>query len=512
MPDVEESGGGGCEQPPRSCPLEGAAGGRSDDVPDFLDWDSDGDGVPDAEESAFGLERCQPLSGGEDGPTDLQVAARQRACSAISWGTPCARRSGSARSDDEPLFVALWNEGEEVPLDLVEPFVPSGLSLLTLLDATVSMQGERWGRLRASLLGPGGLFDALRRRVPGLRVALATHTDLPLGSFGARDDELLTLWRPALGWDAEPSLAEAFDAISFGNGGDEPEGWHLALQLLASGEGRRWRLEGGERYEAPSLGARCLPGRLGAACRWKGIPALVLHVSDACPHEGMGCELSGYTGVLPRPETPAEVADSLAAQGLAYQGMVPWSGGCSAEPPDAAWSPCSEMRRFGAVTGGPGVMSGEPVPGLPSPSERGSWSADMAARIEAWWRRQRWDVTVEASLLPVGDADWLSVNVTPACDALGEACWESRAGAGEAGTPVLALQPDGFSGVRSGLLLRWRLRLRALRGPGDRVRAVWVRVRWWTGGLVVAERWVLASLAGRDGLPRSPSPSEPGAS
>ncbi len=495
--DAEESGRG-CARPPASCALEGAEGGRRDEVPDFLDWDSDGDGVSDAEEAALGLMRCGPRSLGAEGPLDLRVVARDRGCDLDLEGPPCGCDAPECEDSEVP-FVALWVEGEERTVDLVESLEPRGLNLLLLIDATVSMQGDRWDRVRAAWLAPGGLVERLGERIPGLHVALATHTDLPLGSFGARDDALLALWRLALPLADRPSLEAAFSDVSPGNGGDEPEGWHLALDMLLSGEGGRWQLGGGERYVAPVFGDRCLSGRRGAACQRPGLPLLVLHVSDACPHGGLGCEDSGYDGVRPAPPTPAEVAASLRSRGAGYLGMVPWPQGCVAEPPDAPWSPCPEMRRFGEASEGPGVGAVAPVPGLPGGAEQEAWVGAWAERIEAWWRQGRWDVTVEADVLPAEASSWLEVEASPGCEEGPASCVTAFDGGAE--DPVLGLGPRGLLGVRAGAELRWRLRVRARRAPGERVEGAWVRLRWRLGGLVASERWVLASLVARDGTP-----------
>ncbi len=496
--DREESGRG-CLEPPASCPEE-RDGPRGDDgVADFLDLDSDGDGVADREEATFGLGRCD-VDSDDDGEGDLAAASRQLACALPGAACACP---DAASCEPEPV-VSFWNWGDAVELDGRTTVEAGGLTVVLLLDASVSMAGSRWAAVRRALLEPGGLLERLAERVSGLEVALATHVDLPLGAHGVasgtRRDEVLEVHRLAAPLRGGASVLAAFDAVELGDGGDEAEGWLLALDQLLSGAGGRWRTrDGAASYELPALAERCLGDRAGASCHRTDGPVLVVHVSDACPHGGPGCEGETYRDVVPTPPGLDEVAGRFVASRAGYLGLTPDEGGCPADGSGASGGPCGPMTALAAATGGPGADGAGPVvPGLPTAgaSEVDAWASSLADRIEAWWRTRAWDVEARVVEAPT----WAEVGIVPGCS--DEApCWWGPAGEAAPDGALEGVGEARFLGVRSGVRLRWSLTVRSRMAPADGVRVGWLRWQTAAGGVVQEERRVILSVAARDGRP-----------
>jgi hypothetical protein len=276
----------------------------NDGTPDFLDLDSDGDGVPDREENGCPAspDRTRIDSDG-DTVTDLLE---------ILFGSDPCDPSSDLTGLVDFYFVLPWNARDVERDSLIFNTRVQAGDVVFNVDTTGSMGGQIRG-LQQSL--SSRIIPGLAERLDSPAYAISKFEDFPCGDYGGTSDVPFALLQRVT---TSVSRAQAaVDALSLGNGGDQPESGYESLYQIATGEGTsdcrtslvppfdplRNYVAGEAEWVLPGVGFR--PGAM----------PIVVHVTDAPSHSR---DVNGYPWGHSREET----WDALRAVGARVIGLA----------------------------------------------------------------------------------------------------------------------------------------------------------------------------------------------
>lgn len=373
--DAREAGDGDPATAPVECPRElnvrtlDVSMPAPDGIPDFLDSDSDNDGLSDREEAEAGTDRCNPDSDG-DGQLDSAEVAWCRGHTRTGCGS-----DASVRIPDTDYYLILPFDGPTVNRELEFGSNLRVADVFFLTDTTGSMGGPL-SNVRASIATPRtGLIDSITAIIPDTYFGVSHYDDFPTGGFGGTTDR--ALWPVCPGPPGTtgcirnsgitvqpPSMSAAVqatvNAITLGGGSDGPESQVEALYQTITGEGLydRSRTDAcmGDPGRSPCWVApnACVDGARGMPCFRGGALPIVIHFTDADFHNGARDESvpgSGpsnpYSGINPAPHTLDDVISAYnrasgriinlnAASSIRCEGMRPSSR--------TAGRPCYDFR------------------------------------------------------------------------------------------------------------------------------------------------------------------------
>ena len=496
--DAHEAGDSDPATPPIECAREidartlDLSSRRNDGIPDFLDTDSDNDGLSDREEVLAETDRCDP-----DSDHDGQLDSLEVAWCRDNRRTHCAI-DPSVRIPASEAWVALPYMGPAVTRELefgttvrvadvfflVETSTRNALAL-TALQSALSVAGR--GAVEAvralapdaqlgvghfedfSALAPSGVAYGLE----GDRAFWPLCTGAP-GTEGCRTGWGITLQPIARGIDVQ-AIAQS---LAVGRGGDAPGSQIEALYQTLAGDG----LYEGDAETAcgTAPGAapcwitprRCADGARGQACFRRGALPVVVLITASDFHGGVP-EVMGaapwapYVGIAPRPHTFAELESVFAATGARVVGINghPTARCEASRPARVEGEPCFDLLAVARASnsidraGRPLVFD---LPRLPTPLAVATVMGGALTSLAS-------DVPFDTTLSVRGDATNPSaVDVTrfvrartPSCQvgSTTDACWTPPDGVSMSAA-VARTDMNGFYRVIPGTRVRFTVTLR----------------------------------------------------
>ncbi len=452
--DAEEAGDGDPTTPPRVCENEvdpttcNSSGTECevglDEFADFADFDSDNDGLGDAEEAALGTDPCS-VDSDEDGQSDLAEGAYERYnCEDGTTGTDCGCATSASCTIPARHFYVVLPYGE-APIQRNLDFGTTirVADIFFISDTTGSMSGTV-DNVTRTVSGPGGIIERITDTIPDAWVGGGQHDDMPFGSYGSTPDEPFILAIGMTPPDRSAEVAAAFDRIAIHGGADGPESQTQALWQIVTGEGNTWMGDsfgGSMTYTIPAYRDRCLDTGWGAPCFRDGALPIVVHFSDICAHNGPPDEdpsCDPYVGITPAPATWTETMAEMNRRGARYIG-VNASGGesCATVTGPAGYSPCWFMKRTANETGTVDLDGNPLVYDLPNSASTTEFADSIVEAIETVATRVALDVDTALRDDP-GDgegvpADRFIKQRTPACNAgsgmpTTDDCWMAPTG------------------------------------------------------------------------------------
>lgn len=441
IPDAMEAGDGDLETPPFVCDVEvSPATGEvePDGLADFVDPDSDNDGLGDGEEIELGTDPCD-LDSDDDGVDDLAEGAYERYnCPDGESGTDCGcATNGTCQIPDEHFYVVLPYGGPPVERDLDFATDIRVADIFFLTDTTGSMGGTL-DRVKDTVTTPGtGMIDRINETIPDAWFGGGQHDDFPFGSYGsASRDQPFILASRMTPPERAADVQAAFDAIELHSGADGPESQTEALYQVMTGEGGTW-MHSGSTYTMPRYVGDCLDTGWGAPCFRDAALAIVVLFTDICAHEGPPGESSScdpYTGITPTPATWMDAVSEMNRRGAKFVGINAnsWGGGCATTVGPSGSSPCYFLRRTAEETGSVDLDGNALVYDLPDGGSSDTVFVDtVVGAIETVATRVPLDLDTglrdDPSDPPPGvDATRFVKRRQPACSAVppAETCWE----------------------------------------------------------------------------------------
>lgn len=421
--DAVEAGDADPATPPAECPVELDARTRAlgrpqpDGVPDYLDNDSDNDGLSDREEAALGTGLCDP-----DTDDDGALDAVEAAWCADQTLTGCATDARRHPTDDA-LYVLLPWHGAPIEREVEFQTSLRAADVLLLLDTTATM-GPTLRAMQSSLTaGRTGILDGITARVRDTWFGLTHHEDFPVAPYGVTGDRVMHPFcagppgtpgcASGQGITLQPAsraadLGAALGAITLGDGGDGPDAQVEALYQSITGDGlfsasmpRGCADEpGGAPCWVPPRA--CPPGTRGGACfRASALPVVMLftdgefHQGAASP--GTTVTHAPYGGLAPSPHDLGDVAAGFARTGgIAVGFNANRDVTCADTAPVARrpGSPCLDLRAIAEGTGAVDRTGRPLVFDLPAPNPMSSqgFAAKVIEAFEAITRDLPMDV------------------------------------------------------------------------------------------------------------------------
>lgn len=429
-----------------------------DELPDYLDNDSDNDGASDSEEAAAGSSRIARDSDG-DGVGDLEeIAFAHFHCEDEPSTCDCVLTEACVIPDE--VTIAVLANGASAESDVSFSTSIPAADVFFLVDTTQSMGGTLANV--KSVFDGGDLLSQIQMHIPDVRLGGGQHDDFPLGPYGATDDETFLLARAMTSPANVSLLIESIEAMALHRGGDGPEGHVQALHQLMTGGGGRWRYTEGASpgsYEARATAGDCRSG-YGAACFRDGVLPIVLHFTDACAHNGPPGEFVGctpYENIDPSVATWDDVVAELGARGTKFFGVNATQTACDEDASATTTSPCYFLQQTAMATG---TVSPEGLPltlDLPNDAELDEFRAGIAAAVELVATR----VPLRVSVSVDGDAGAFVEAIRPACvaDEPTLPCWTPSSGVSPADA-VAGIEDLAFEGVLPGTEVLFRLELK----------------------------------------------------
>ncbi|MFO0606746.1 MAG: hypothetical protein U0324_26470 [Polyangiales bacterium] len=496
--DAREAGDGDLATPPAECPRELDARaltlGRAapDGVPDYLDVDSDNDGLGDGEEALAGTLPCNPDSDG-DGVLDAVEVAYCRVHRLARCATDAA-----VRPPADEVWVALPYGGVEQRREVEFAATLRAVDAFFLLDTTARAEAGR-AALTAALAAPRtSVLERLRDAFGDPWLGVGRFEDFealapsgaPYGEAGARPFWPLCSGppgtegcRPEWGVVMRP-LAEAAGvqaaALAFRarGGGDAPGAQVEALYQTLTGEGL---FSGdaavaceGQPGTAPCWVAprRCAEGTRGAACFRRGaLPVVFLatatdfHLGE--PDDGGMLPWSPYARITPTPHTFADVTSALRAGAARVVGvnLDPTARCESARAARTPGEPCFDLvsaARASATVD----RAGRPLVFDLGASPTAASAGDAIGRaVRSLADDVPFDVTLAVRADPmnpqVADASRFLGARLPSCQVgtMNDRCWTPPAGV-PMSSAVARTDMNGFYRVVPGTRVRFTLSLR----------------------------------------------------
>ncbi len=406
--DAVEAGDGNLDTPPAACPNEvdpttcNAAGTECevgpDELPDFLDFDSDNDGLGDGEERAIGTDPCNVDSDG-DGQSDLAEGAyEQYNCPDHHTGTDCGcATSASCGIPARHFYIVLPYGDPPLQRDLDFGTTIRVADIFFVTDTTGSMGGTV-DNVKRTVAGAGGIIERIADTIPDAWVGGGQHDDMPFGGYGSPPDEPFIL---AIGMTPPERAADvqrAFNAIGLHGGSDGPESSTQALWQIITGEGNTWTgsdWSGTSTYTIPAYRDRCLDTGWGAPCFRDGALPIIIHFTDICSHNGPPDEdpsCDNYTGITPDPATWTATMAELNRRGARYIGVNASGSTCATTTAPDGYTPCWFMRRTANETGTVDLDGNPLVYDLPNSASSTEFADRIVEAIETVATRVALDV------------------------------------------------------------------------------------------------------------------------
>lgn len=478
IPDAEEAGDGDPSTPPRACPNEvdtttcNDAGTNCelgpDGLADFLDIDSDNDGLGDGEELAMGTDPCNVDTDG-DGQSDLIEAAYERYnCPGGTGGVDCGCATRASCLIPRQHFYVVLPYGEppvQRELDFGTTIRVADIFFVT--DTTGSMGGTV-DNVKRTVAGPGGIIERIAETIPDAWVGGGQHDDMPFGSYGSLPDEPFILAIGMTSTERLDTVQAAFNGIGLHGGADGPESSTQALWQIITGEGTTWTGYS-TTYTIPAYRDRCLDSGWGAPCFRDGALPIIIHFTDNCSHNGPPDEhasCDSYTGITPSPATWAATMNEMNRRGARYIGVNTTSTLCSTVTTPNGYSPCWFMRRTANETGTVDLDGTPLVYDLPNTSSTSEFADRLVEAIETVATRVPLDVDTALRDDP-SDAEHVDARRfiqrrTPACnpirsgDAPTDDCWVAPAEIGHE-EAIATFDLSTFYGVVPGTRVTFRI-------------------------------------------------------
>lgn len=449
--DAVEAGDGDLSTPPHFCANEvdpttcNAAGTECtvspDEYPDYLDFDSDNDGLGDAEEVALGTNLCGIDSDG-DGQSDLAEGAyEQYNCPDHTTGTDCGcATSPSCTIPARHFYVVLPYGDAPIQRNLEFGTTISVADIFFITDTTGSMSGTV-NNVKRSVAGAGGIIERIADTIPDAWVGGGQFDDMPFGSYGGGSDEPFILAIGMTPPERSASVQTAFNAISMHGGADGPESGTQALWQIITGEGNTW-MYSGSRYTIAAHRDACLDGGWGAPCFRDGALPIVVLFTDICQHNGPPDEdpsCDPYTGITPAPALWTDTMAAMNRRGARFIGVnASGSYTCATTTAPDDYNPCWFLKRTANETGTVDLDGNPLVYDLPNTASTTDFADSVVEAIETVATRVALDVDTalrdDSSDTERVDARSFIKRRTPACnsDVAGEPstsdCWAEPTG------------------------------------------------------------------------------------
>lgn len=337
------------DDPPFECPTEVNPADLTmvqlDNRANYIDGDSDNDGLGDREERAIGSDICRPDSDG-DGQLDVVENAfcqRNMRTGCATDGTPSVRM--------QDYYLILPFNGAPVQRELEFGTTLRVADVFFIFDTTGSMSSVQQAVANTIAARGTGLVDQIRGIIPDSWFGVGHYDDFPTGSYGGGGDRAIhplcttagpggmgygpaeclntgnasrpfhgiTMTNPMAMVGAE-SGAEIVQrvalAIPGGGGGDTPESQVEAMYQIMTNEGLYDRAAPSACGTVSTIGrapcwvkpTTCGEGTWGYPCFRAGALAITIHYTDVPWHNGARDEspptttyYSPYTGITPSP-------------------------------------------------------------------------------------------------------------------------------------------------------------------------------------------------------------------
>ena len=386
-PDNVEAGDGDLTTPPNSCNMEWNSVTRSpfypdmdggtpvpypgDGIPDYLDVDSDNDGLSDGEEQRYGLDPCNPDSDGDGIDDAFEGAYTEVNCpdgtTPLPGAPPDACTLGHSSSATPPttdFYLVLPFNGPAVvrPLDFGTTIRVADIFFIS--DTTGSM-GSTLSNVQNTVSTPGtGLIDRIGTVIPDAWFGGGQHDDMPFGSYGGpgglHDQPFILASRET---NDAAAVRAAFAGMSLGGGSDGPESQGFALWEIVTGHGGTFTYAGGGfggggTYTMPDYAGMCLDTGWGAPCFRDAALPIIVHFTDICSHisppgEDPSCD--EYTGITGPGTDPlihwTDMVAEMNRRGAKYVGCnASFGTTCAGPTMPAGYSPCYFMKRTAEET------------------------------------------------------------------------------------------------------------------------------------------------------------------
>jgi len=439
---------------------------ESDSRPDFIDSDSDNDGLGDGEEVEFGTDICGVDSDG-DGLSDLAEAAYETVnCPDHTTGTDCGCATDQAcLIPEQHYYVVLPYLGDAVQRDLEFGTTIRVADVFFVTDTTGSMSSTLM-RVKNTVTTPGsGLIDRIRDTIPDVWFGGGQHDDFPFALYGNPPDQPFIL---AIGMTAPADATEvqsAFNGMSIHGGGDGPESSTEALYQIITGEGGSWT-GGASPYMMRAYNSDCMGIGYGAACFREAALPIIVHFTDICSHNGPpgeSTQCDPYVGIDPAPHTWADTMAALNRRGAKYIGINVTSGTCIGVVSGSLQSPCYFMHRTAQATGSVDIALNDLVYDLPAGGSSDVVFADtVVSGIETVATRVPLDVDTglrdDASDPQGVDARMFIKRRQPGCTAVPpvDPCWTAAMGVQHADA-VARVDQSTFFGAIPGTRVLFRI-------------------------------------------------------
>ncbi|MFO0685906.1 MAG: hypothetical protein U0234_27855 [Sandaracinus sp.] len=483
VPDADEAGDALLDTPPVQCANEIDPTAIQDPSPrvapdgavDYLDPDSDNDGLGDGDERRVGTDPCD-VDTDDDGLPDLAEGAyvlTPGVCPDGATGEHCdCARNASCRIPAEDFYVILPYQAAPVTRDLDFGTTIRVADVFFLSDTTGSMGGTL-NNVRATVTQPGtGILDRIVMSIPDVWVGAGGHQDMPFGRYGGSADEpfrlSIRMTPPDHVADLRAALDAAFCPTCADGGGDGPESGTVALYEIMQGTGGRWT-SGSASYTMPRYADQCLGTGWGAPCFREGAMPIIVHFSDICQHNGPADDCDDYVGFSPDAPTWNDAVDEMVTRGARYVGVnaamrrcatVTAPAGCTG---NCSGSPCWFMRQTAHRTGSIDLGGNDLVYDLPNDADHATFSDTIVGAIDTIARRVPLDISTRVrgdSTDPEQiDERRFVFDRTPACNEGVEPCWTEPSGTTHE-EAVLRYDASAFFGVVPGTRVLFRITFR----------------------------------------------------
>ena len=472
--DSVEAGDGDLATPPRICLNEidpttcNASGGECtvglDDFADYADFDSDNDGLGDAEEETLGTNPCQ-FDTDADGQGDLAEGAYEQYNCPAGVGTDCGcATSASCTIPARHFYVVLPYGGPMQERDLDFGTTIRVADVFFLTDTTGSM-GDTLANVKRTVAAPGGLVEGISSVIPDAWVGGGQHDDMPFGGYGSADvDEPFILAIPMTPTDRAADVQAAFNRIMLHSGVDGPESQTQALYETVTGRGNTW-MGSGPSYTIPNYEGMCVDTGWGAPCFREGALPIIVHFSDYCSHNGPPGENSScgpYTGITPAPVVWPDMIAEMNRRGARYIGVNVRGGTvCATATGPIGDSACWFMKRTAEETGSVDLDGRALVYDLPnSGTSSAIFTETIVGAIETVATRVALDVDTALRDDPSDsesvDARMFIHSRRPACNAGAATCWMEPVGVTHE-EAIAAYDTSTFFGVVPGTRVTFRI-------------------------------------------------------
>jgi len=300
VPDMLEAG----DLDPSTPPVDTDGDGQYD----FLDLDSDNDGLMDGIEDA----NCNGIADAgessridedtdDDGVSDLIENAA---------GTDPTDNTDNPQANGDFVFVVPYEDDPdplEDTLDFATDIVQA--DVVFGMDTTGSMGGEI-GNLKT---GVAGLINTIRSNIPNSAFSVVGYEDFPTSTYGSAGDQPFYLLHRVMTTTTAAGLTSVQNAVngySAYGGYDGPEsGWEMLFQT-ATGAGTN---QGGANVPAfnPAVGPPAAPpageevGDIGGVGFRAGSLPIVVWMTDACNHNSTTGTANNYAGLTAATQTTA---------------------------------------------------------------------------------------------------------------------------------------------------------------------------------------------------------------